>query len=82
MRTIILFTTKGCHLCESAEKLLSTLMQTYDLILESVDISDSESLVERYGILIPVIKDKKTEKELYWPFEADDIISLFATENN
>jgi len=82
MRTIILFTTKGCHLCENAEKLLSTLMQTHDLILESVDISDSESLVERYGILIPVIKDKKTEKELYWPFEADDIISLFATENN
>jgi len=82
MRTIILFTTKGCHLCENAEKLLSTLMQTHDLILESVDISDSESLVERYGILIPVIKDKKTEKELHWPFEADDVISLFATESN
>ena len=82
MRTIILFTTKGCHLCENAEKLLLTLMQTHDLIIESVDISDSEALVERYGILIPVIKDKKTQKELYWPFEADDIISLFATENN
>ena len=82
MRTIIFFTTKGCHLCENAEKLLSTLEQTHDLIIESVDISDSEALVERYGILIPVIKDKKTEKELHWPFETDDIINLFAAENN
>jgi|TARA_B100001996_G_C18384412_1_gene486626 thiol-disulfide isomerase/thioredoxin len=82
MRTIIFFTTKGCHLCESAEKLLLALMQTHDLILESVDISDSEALVERYGILIPVIKDKKTEKELHWPFEADDITNLFVTEND
>ena len=82
MRTIIFFTTKGCHLCENAEKLLSTLMQTHDLILESVDISDSKALVERYGILIPVIKDEKTGKELHWPFEADDITNLFLTENN
>ena len=82
MRTIIFFTTKGCHLCERAEKLLLALMQTHDLILESVDISDSEALVERYGILIPVIKDKKTEKELHWPFEADDITNLFVTEND
>tara|TARA_B100001250_G_scaffold296767_1_gene258286 strand:+ start:248 stop:421 length:174 start_codon:yes stop_codon:yes gene_type:complete len=57
-------------------------MQTHDLILESVDISDSEALVEKYGILIPVIKDKKTEKELRWPFEAEDITNLFVTENN
>ena len=82
MRTIVFFTTKGCHLCENAEKLLSTLMQTHDLIIESVDISDSEALVEKYGILIPVIKDKKTEKELRWPFEAEDITNLFVTENN
>tara|TARA_B100001250_G_scaffold218543_1_gene187518 strand:- start:570 stop:743 length:174 start_codon:yes stop_codon:yes gene_type:complete len=57
-------------------------MQTHDFILESVDISDSKALVERYGILIPVIKDKKTEKELHWPFDADDITNLFVAENN
>jgi hypothetical protein len=57
-------------------------MQTHDLIIESVDISDSEALVERYGILIPVIKNKKTQKELHWPFEADDIANLVVTENN
>jgi glutaredoxin len=65
-----LFTTLGCHLCEQAhEQLLSLTDGGMDLSIELVEIADSEDLMERYGITIPVIRTD--DREISWPFSVD-----------
>jgi len=71
---IKLMTTEGCHLCEQAfdmlRHLLSTKVEYQNLFeIEGVEISDSDSLVNEYGIRIPVLVINK--QELAWPFEID-----------
>ncbi len=67
-----LFTTLGCHLCEEAhEQLLSLTGDGMDLSIELVEIADSEDLMDRYGITIPVIR--ADDREIGWPFSADDL---------
>ena len=67
-----LFTTLGCHLCEEAhEQLLSLKSDGMDLTIELVEIADSEELMDRYGITIPVIR--ADDREIGWPFSADDL---------
>ena len=75
MKTLLLYTTLGCHLCEQAEALLLPVLDylkgSYPdgVNLKLVEISDSETLVERYGIRIPVIRVEGQEEELGWPFD-------------
>jgi hypothetical protein len=40
-----------------------------DLSIELVEIADSEDLMERYGITIPVIRTD--DREISWPFSVD-----------
>ncbi|NKB31828.1 MAG: glutaredoxin family protein [Pseudomonadales bacterium] len=77
MKTLILYTTDGCHLCEFAEQMLFELQKSQSFFLESIDISTDEALVELYGIKIPVVKNKTSEEELGWPFQLEDLLSLF-----
>ena len=76
MKTLRLFTTLGCHLCEDAEIILAPILEQLNYKLEKVEISESEDLVDRYGIRIPVIRlpDDVTnandaDRELNWPFD-------------
>ncbi len=72
MNNLILFSTGGCHLCEDAELLLHTLRR--DGLIESwqvIDIADSDELIERYGVRIPVVQHDK--QELGWPFTIDEL---------
>ena len=69
MENVILYTTSGCHLCEQAETLLLPLVQSGRLCCELVDIADSESLLERYGVRIPVVYRPANDSELGWPFD-------------
>lgn len=64
------FTTLGCHLCEEALSMLKNL-ELNDSIVEEIDISDSDQLMERYGIRIPVFAIK--DHELDWPFSVDEL---------
>lgn len=68
MKTLILYSTVGCHLCEQALALISPLLQGKYHVNE-VDISDSDSLIERYGIRIPVVLREDTGDEISWPFD-------------
>ena len=77
MSTLILYTTDGCHLCEFAEQMLAEIQKNKDFFLESIDISTEEALVDLYGIRIPVVKNKETNEELGWPFQPDELLSLF-----
>ena len=46
-------TTSGCHLCEHAEAILEQGGHRF----QAVDIADDLSLMEQYGVRIPVVKD-------------------------
>tara|TARA_B110000003_G_C16366088_1_gene424659 strand:+ start:82 stop:315 length:234 start_codon:yes stop_codon:yes gene_type:complete len=77
MQVLILYTSDGCHLCELAENLLIELRSFKEFHLESIDISTDESMVEIYGIRIPVVKNKQTKEEIGWPFQLEDLLNLF-----
>ena len=68
-KQFILYNTSACHLCEEAEMLLN---QT-KLEWQTIDIADSDKLLEIYSLKIPVIYNTTTNSELCWPFSLGDI---------
>lgn len=69
---VSLYTTAGCHLCEEAAGLLRQAQAAGHAIdICEVDIADSESLTEAYGIRIPVVGH--ASRELGWPFTFEDL---------
>lgn len=75
-RTLILYSTPACHLCETAHGLIAPRLAELGIRLEEVDISGSDSLVERYGIRIPVLRFADGEEELGWPFSEADFLAF------
>lgn len=69
MTTLYLYSTLGCHLCEHALEVINPLIGGTQYVLKEVDISESDDLVERYGIRIPVVRRSDNSKELGWPFD-------------
>lgn len=76
---IILYTTLGCHLCEQAKAQLYPVLEGRNAAIEEVDIADSEILMDRYGIRIPVVQCDGAE--LDWPFTSADFAELLASRN-
>jgi len=74
---LTLFGTSACHLCELAEALL----QRRDAVFEKVDISDSEELFARYGLIIPVLR-RDDGAELNWPFDEAGLERFLASRRN
>ena len=70
-----LFTTLGCHLCELAEAEIMPLVE-HGLLVELVDIADSQALFEAYGLRIPVLRRVDTGAELGWPFDTGQVVSF------
>jgi len=70
-----LFGTLGCHLCELAEAELMPLVE-HGLLVELVDIAESEALVEAYGLRIPVLRRVDTGEELSWPFDTAQVVNF------
>ena len=70
-----LFGTLGCHLCELAEEVLMPLVE-HGLMVELIDIADSDALFEAYGLRIPVLRRVDTGAELGWPFDADQVVNF------
>ena len=79
MTRLILYSTSACHLCEQALELLRA-SQTQQMSIDEVDISESEQLFERYGVLIPVLRRVDTGTELNWPFTSQDIAKLLSAD--
>ncbi len=75
MVRLVLYSTSACHLCEQALVLLRSLPASA-WILEVVDISESDTLFERYGLTIPVLRREDTGAELNWPFDGQDVARL------
>jgi hypothetical protein len=70
-----LFGTLGCHLCEVAEAELLPLVE-HGLLVELVDISEHERLIDDYALRIPVLRRVDTGAELDWPFDAEQIVTF------
>ena len=70
-----LFGTLGCHLCELAEAELMPLVEP-GLLVELVDIAESEAMFEAYGLRIPVLRRVDTGEELDWPFDAAQVVNF------
>lgn len=69
MSRFILYGTSACHLCEIAEQMLEAASAADSRIeFAKIDISDSDSLFERYGVKIPVLRHEDG-RELDWPFD-------------
>ena len=78
MQAIYLYSTPGCHLCELASEIISPLLSHYALRLEEIDIAESDELIERYGVRIPVLKSPHHIEELGWPFDSAQASSFLA----
>jgi glutaredoxin len=72
--SVVLYTTVGCHLCEQARELVSTVAP--DITLTLVDVAEDDELVARYGERIPVLM--KEGRELGWPFGLLDVQQFLA----
>lgn len=67
--------TLGCHLCEYAEAVLMPFVER-GLLVELIDIADRDEWLERYALLIPVLKRADTGAELHWPFDAPQVAAF------
>ncbi|NVJ49035.1 MAG: glutaredoxin family protein [Gammaproteobacteria bacterium] len=71
MKTITLFSTDGCHLCEQAIGMFYYGVQAgcyqSPVSLTIVDIISDDELTALYGERIPVFKYQ--DRELGWPIE-------------
>ncbi|MES2868373.1 MAG: glutaredoxin family protein [Pseudomonadota bacterium] len=70
-----LFGTLGCHLCELAEEVVMPLVE-HGLMVELIDIADSEVSFEAYGLRIPVLQRVDTGEELDWPFDTEQVVNF------
>jgi glutaredoxin len=51
----VLYTRRGCHLCEDAWQCLSEAQQAYGFALEVKDVDEDPVLAARYGEQVPVV---------------------------
>jgi hypothetical protein len=71
-----LYGTSACHLCELAQAMtMAEELLRADLVVEDVDISESDILMERYGVRIPVLRHPDG-RELNWPFTQAQVRNL------
>ncbi len=69
MKTLFLYTTLGCHLCEKAKALAWPLLQYHGYRLQEIEIADDNFLLEEYALRIPVMRIEHGTTELGWPFD-------------
>lgn len=78
MISLILYSTAGCHLCELAEEQLREASTRFDLQWRWMEIVDSEELMGRYSLRIPVVVEPVSGAEIGWPFYQSDLQSWLA----
>ena len=77
MAEVVLYTRRGCKLCEVAEEIARRVIGPDDL-LRLVDIDTDERLHERYTVRVPVIAvDGREVAELQ--VREDDLAAVLAS---
>ena len=54
-RRVTLYHAPGCHLCESAQRVIARVREEVDFELEEVDVSGDPELERRYRERLPVV---------------------------
>ena len=67
MKSLTLYSTTGCHLCEQAMELIGPIVAD-QYVINTIDIGNSDELIDRYGVRIPVIA-REDGLEIGWPFD-------------
>jgi len=55
-KTVKLYSRPRCHLCETARDILEDLQLQWNFTIEEINIDLDDKLVEKYGIMIPVVE--------------------------
>jgi thiol-disulfide isomerase/thioredoxin len=55
-KKVVFYTKEHCPLCDKAHKLLQEMQQEIPFHIEAIDIYKDDVLLERYGLMIPVIE--------------------------
>lgn len=76
--SVIFYTTAGCHLCDLARAVYEGTLNPDYFNVETIDIADSDQLIEQYGTRIPVIKRMSDGAELNWPFDAHKLMDFLS----
>lgn len=78
---ITLYGTKGCHLCDKAERVVRRMAPQYALQFIYADIAEDETLMQRFALQIPVLEHNASGRQLIWPID-DDTFADFAMQLN
>ncbi|WP_304996880.1 glutaredoxin family protein [Salinispirillum sp. LH 10-3-1] len=78
MRSLVLYETSHCHLCEQAEQVLIPFVNSAECQIELVDIVSDDTLMQAHGTEIPVLKDHHSGRLLKWPFDECDVRSFLS----
>lgn len=54
--------------------MLEIALREHDFSYETIDISTDTTLLETYGVRIPVLKHPSRDTELNWPFTPEQIL--------
>jgi glutaredoxin len=53
--SFVLYTRRGCHLCDTAWQVLQQARRRYGFALQAVDVDSSEELRALHGTSVPVV---------------------------
>jgi glutaredoxin len=53
---VVLFTRKGCHLCDAARAQLDKAQRRHGFALTQVDVDTDAELLAQYGTCVPVVQ--------------------------
>ena len=53
-----------------------------DTDIQEVEISESDALMESYGIRIPVVRKENCNLELDWPFSPEELTGFLRLDNS
>jgi len=76
MKTLKLYSTLGCHLCEHAKAIIAPLAEKQNLELIEIDIADSDELMEKYALTIPVLENVETGATINWSFDEEAVENI------
>ena len=80
-RTLILYGTDACQLCEAALALVLAEPSLEGWALDYIDIALDEQLLTEFAARIPVLSWPAREQWLYWPFDAVALRGLIASQS-
>lgn len=81
MKTLLIYTTEYCHLCEQALQLVQAV-ENLPMQVKLIDIARPENsvLFEQFSTRIPVIQLDGKPTDLGWPFDSAGLMSYLTEE--